>query len=315
MNESNAPEHAYLQRQIAFLHEQGQAPEEIDKRLAQFSQGASVAEIVQSADVPDVFVPHLIKHIEDSDQRATALVEYQAFKQELMELTASARGLLGGVTLYVAVLALVVLALLAAMMTFVLPNMEALYRSVGADLPALTVAIYSVGSGAKGFVGVLLVLAPFVMLGWLLKSTRDGKAAMSMRRVPDRRSARWQLRQNLVRYQLRLMKLWLVRLYCDQGEDLAGSWTHAESTLADYAGADWDEPGGRLREQLATSEAIGTLTEEIAFQIRQALQAYPSVMSRYHVLVRSVVYLVLGLVVGLVVIGTYLPMFKLGATL
>lgn len=88
-----------------------------------------------------------------------------------------------------------------------------------------------------------------------------------------------------------------------------GAW---QAAMDNGKGEDSKAPAGFFAE-LAVAHRAGTLEQELVHQSEDALARFEQALDRARQLFAPIFYLILGLTVGLLVIGIYLPIFKLGA--
>lgn len=93
------------------------------------------------------------------------------------------------------------------------------------------------------------------------------------------------------------------------GDRRQSDWQAAMETAG---GANSKVPEGFFAE-LAVAHRAGALEQELAHQSEDALARFEQALDRARQLFAPIFYVILGLTVGLLVIGIYLPIFKLGA--
>jgi type IV pilus assembly protein PilC len=230
---------------------------------------------------------------------------------------------------YPALLSLVLLALGALLAFFVLPRFAALYKSMGSDLPWLTRALLAVLHGLPWLLAVLLASAG---LAWLW-AARQGPAALRLRlhalilRLPLvgplATEMLWGRAAGALRAQLAAGErvTQALRLAAEGAGNLQLA---ARLSATAQAVAEGSAVSAALHEAgapavLTKLARVGERSGDLAGLCGQAAvlleSRFERRLTRYSAMVEPVMILVAGLVVGVVVVALYLPIFQMGTLL
>lgn len=241
-----------------------------------------------------------------------ALPEVEAgmreFQREVAQAFAPVWQSYRGVTLHFGVVAALGFGMVWVMTTFVLPQMEATYRSFGADLPPITRLALAWGDS----VVVPLVLALLTLAAWWLP--RRVQAAVELRRPP------MPLWLNGLLLGGRQRDLWVAyEIAFARAALRAGFEAGSALELADRYARGWHGRaglwGGEALEQARIAACLGTLPKELRHQLAERWRDLPLRAAERREWVALAVSLLLGLAVAVVLVALYLPIFKISSVM
>jgi type IV pilus assembly protein PilC len=243
------------------------------------------------------------------------------------------RGALIGAMIYPALLITVALSVLAAMVGFVLPKFEDLFKTLQAPLPGSTKALLAIGAFVKGnWWGVLIALAVIVGSTVVYMKSEAGRRALhqAMVRLPGvgrivRAFSVARISRVLgVLVEGRVPLLDALRL------TRASVWSRVYAELVDKAeqslvrgeplySAFTTRPGGvelvtpSVVEALRNAEKSGRLGSVLMSVADHMDEDNDLVVKSLTSIVEPLILIVLGLIVGVVAISMFLPLFDLTA--
>jgi type IV pilus assembly protein PilC len=219
--------------------------------------------------------------------------------------------------------------MLSFLVTYVVPRFGELYSSLNAQLPALTVFMVELGSGARRYILVFLAsLAAFLFLLWRWKSTRKGAERVDrlLLRLPIAGAI-------LIKYQVANFSRVMATLLTGGLPLVSALETAGESLGSIYLAHGVSEAAVRVREgrPLAHSLEERKIFPELAIEMIEvgestgALPAMLTSVAEFYEedvqagltaamsLIEPVILIFMGTIVAFVLISLYLPIFTLGA--
>lgn len=297
----------FFERQVDYLVAAGQSPSEALGRVrALVPEPATDPGHRSTADALDAHLATLRAALGPAlPEVASAL---RAFGAEVSLALVPTWHAWRGLVVHMAMLAFVAFLVAWLMGTFVLPQMEATYRSFGADLPPVTRTVLR---WSDSLALPLLFAAPALLSWWLL---RRAQAASSLRLAPCK-----------ARFALRLLgsggrRLWAAyEITVARAALAAGFEPDAAIDLGLRYGREWHgeeslwTADGIARARLAGR--LGTLAWELDYQKDASWRGVPLGVIERREWVALAASLLLGAAVGLYVIALYLPIFKISSVI
>ena len=262
---------------------------------------------------------------EKSGNLEEVLNRYIAFQR----LAISFKKKLKASLVYPTLLVILVITMLSFLVTYVVPRFGELYSSLNAQLPALTVFMVELGSGARRYILVFLAsLAAFLFLLWRWKSTRKGAERVDrlLLRLPIAGAI-------LIKYQVANFSRVMATLLTGGLPLVSALETAGESLGSIYLAHGVSEAAVRVREgrPLAHSLEERKIFPELAIEMIEvgestgALPAMLTSVAEFYEedvqagltaamsLIEPVILIFMGTIVAFVLISLYLPIFTLGA--
>jgi general secretion pathway protein F len=308
--ESSSGAHRTLERVLGRLYE-GQ------------TFGAALAEHPES--FPTLYVAS-VRASEKTGALGEALARYIAYERQADSL----RKTLVNACIYPAVLLGVGLLVTLFLMGYVVPRFSAIYAEVGSDLPAASRVLLEWGQLIDTHAGLMALLTVGIL----------GAAVYGLSRpVAREKMGKWLTRVPAVGHQLHIYQL--ARLYRMTGMllrggmpavaalQMSGGLLHAGSQSAFSAATQAVREGQSLaqameRNGLTTAVAarmlrvgersgnMGEMMERIASFCDEELARWVAIVTR---LIEPVLMTVIGLVIGVIVVLMYLPIFQLAGSI
>jgi hypothetical protein len=301
-----SPDADFFERQVQYLVATGHHPAEARRRVSVVLPEPNLSLGQHRMDALDSHLAGLTAAIGPTMPQVGAAV--RAFRSQVAVAFAPVWHAHRALALHLSMLALVAWLLAWLMGHFVLPQMEATYRSFGADLPAAT---WFVMRWSDTLILPVLFATPAVLTWWL---ARRARAAVELQRSPvSARFATLLLGSGGMRlwtaYEATLAKAAFdAGLEADAAIDLA----------LDYARG-WHGPKaawsaeGLARARMAGR--LGTLAFELAHQREQNWSELPLRAAERREWLALIASLLLGTAVGFYVIALYLPIFKVSSVM
>jgi type IV pilus assembly protein PilC len=262
---------------------------------------------------------------ERSGNLEEVLARFIAFQR----ITQSFRKKLISSLIYPALLITALVIMLTFLMAFVVPQFAELYRSLNADLPAITVAMLGIGTAIRHYYYVILAVLFAIIVGGGLwaRSERGSRILDALRyRVPVFGPV-W------MKYQIAMFSRTLATLLSG-GLPLVPSLETASHSINSFKVAESvDHASRRVREgrslsfSLEETEFFPDLAVEMV-EVGESTGALPAMLNSVAEfyeedvqtalaaalqLIEPVILIFMGLTVALVLISLYLPIFSLGA--
>jgi general secretion pathway protein F len=299
----------------------------LDRILARLYEGQTLAAAVAEhpATFPDLYVAS-VRASERTGALREALTRYIAYQEQADSL----RKTLVNACIYPAVLLVAGLLVTLFLMGYVVPRFSSIYEDVGTDLPLASRLLLKWGQLIDAHAGLVVVAALAALIG----------AAYGVRRPAVRKAAgAWVARIPSIGRQLHVYQLarlyrtvgMLVRggmpavpaLRMSSGVVLAASRAaYAAATRAVSEGqsiADAMESNGlttpvaaRMLRVGERSGNMGEMMERIADFCDEELARWVAVMTR---LIEPVLMIVIGLIIGVIVVLMYFPIFQLAGSI
>jgi general secretion pathway protein F len=308
--ESQADKQAVLRRLVAALRD---------------GQRLSVAMAAQRAVFPDLYVG-LIQAAERTSDLPATLRRYIAY-QERFDLV---RNKLISASIYPAILIIVGAGVTLFLLGYVVPRFAIVYQGSDRPLPWLTTAMLATGRWtAAHATGVGLTALALVVLAFVLGKDfiRRGGLRLILDRVPH-------VREQVRTYELSRLYLTLGMLL-DGGITAVGALRTTESLVSPHRRAALAEARREIENGRAFSEALerhgfttpislrmlrtGEASGQLGAMLNQSAAFYDGDVSRFidrfTRAVEPILMAVIGLVVGVVVVLLYMPIFDLADTL
>src|SRR5260370_384356 len=221
------------------------------------------------------------------------------------------------------------LVMLTFLMTYVVPQFAELYATMGANLPAITVVMLGIGTTIRNYYYVILaILVVLAVAGWVwVRSERGSRTLDAIRYHLPVFGPIW------MKYQVAMFSRTLATLLSG-GLPLVPSLETASQSINSYKIAQSVEhPSKRLPEgralafSLEETEVFPDLAIEMV-EVGESTGALPAMLnavaeffeedvqnalSAALQLIEPIILIFMGVVVALVLISLYLPIFSLGA--
>jgi type IV pilus assembly protein PilC len=262
-------------------------------------------------------------------ERSGNLEEVLARFIAFQKITQSFRKKLISSLIYPALLVSALLVMLTFLMAYVVPQFAELYRSLNADLPAITVFMLGVGTSIRHYYYVILAVLVAIVVGGGLwaRSQRGSRLLDAVRyRIPIF-GAVW------MKYQISMFSRMLATLLSG-GLPLVPSLETASHSINSFKiSQSVDHASRRVREgrslsfSLEETEFFPDLAIEMV-EVGESTGALPAMLNSVAEfyeedvqtalaaalqLIEPVILIFMGLTVALVLISLYLPIFSLGA--
>ena len=210
-----------------------------------------------------------------------------------------------GLLAYVSLLGGIMLAVLLLFVQAVLPQFESLYGGFGHHLPHLTAFVV----GALGNI-VLLAVPILIVVGlWII--ALSARRILRLRRMPGG----WTFLVPIVGSPLHAFRDWLRATLVDALVSAGLAHDDAISASAEVVGARKSATARKMDACLAAASKLDTFDQELEFWRAQLETEMLTRLVRARDILGVTVQLLLGLVVALLVIAVYLPIFSLGSAL
>lgn len=230
--------------------------------------------------------------------------------------------------IYPSFLVVMVISLFIFLITFVVPRFAQLYDQLGTQLPSLTLFLLAVGKNAQHYgiyIGILLALIIYLIVRW----TRTDSGASFVDRV---RIATPGLGQVWLKYQVGLFSRTLATLLTGglplvpSLETAARSIESRQISRAVYASVESVREGRGLATSLEETKVFPELSVEM-IEVGESTGALPAMLNSVAEffeedvqtqlgalmsLIEPVILVVMGVVVVIILIALYMPIFSLG---
>ena len=211
----------------------------------------------------------------------------------------------GGLYLYVTLISSAVLIILVLFTVFIIPQFSLMFDAFGMDLPGLTRLLMD------SLVQWLLVGALFLLAAVLFSVSKMAKGVFALRRDPGS----WLIRFPLFSRAMKAFDLWMHVLVF---ELLLRSGASAETLRSEVSGLVHgdrkrsDAEQERVRQliaRLTAAQALGTVDDELEYWDSRYESDLTLTLDRSRSMLGFGIQIALGLIVGAVVVGLYLPIF------
>jgi general secretion pathway protein F len=299
----------------------------LDRILARLYEGQTLAAAIAEhpASFPDLYVAS-VRASEKTGALREALTRYIAYQQQADAL----RKTLVNACIYPAVLLVAGLLVMLFLMGYVVPRFSSIYEDVGTELPFASRLLLEWGQLIDAHAGLVIVLAVAAVAGAIYGMSRRAFRAAAgawLARIPS-------IGRQLHVYQLaRLYRTtgMLVRggmpavpaLRMSSGVVMAGSRAaYAAATQAVIEGQSIAEAmdrnglttpvAARMLRVGERSGNMGEMMERIADFFDEELARWVAVVTR---LIEPVLMIVIGLIIGVIVVLMYFPIFQLAGSI
>ena len=294
---------------------------------AELKSGASFSDAMKSCE--GAFLPETVAFVRAGEETGRLAVALQA-----LGVDSNRRGLIRSAIwnalAWPMVIASVVVLALMVLMIFVVPSFKQVFTSFGADLPGLTLLVMQVSDLVVEYWWLAAILIVALVVGWPLLRRKVPAAANAAEAVVANLpvigaflrgtfQARFASMLSAVSAEPRLFAAALAHLRTNTGNLHLGSWlAPVERALA--AGDSMAEAVRKAAEvprRVAMMIDLGMRSGDVPGALAQIEEwsdtEFMRTLPRFEQKVLLMAYLVLGVVVALIVIAMYLPIFKLGS--
>jgi type IV pilus assembly protein PilC len=262
-------------------------------------------------------------------ERSGNLEEVLARYISFQRVTGTFRKKLLSSLVYPALLVTALTVMLTFLMTYVVPQFAALYGSLGADLPSITVFMLGIGTTIQNYYYVILgILVAVIVGGWFwLRSERGRRALDALRYRLPLFGPIW------MKYQVAMFSRTLATLLTG-GLPLVPSLETASQSINSFKIA---QSVGHAGKRVREGQSLSASLEETDFfpdlaiemiEVGESTGALPAMLNSVAEffeedvqnaltaslqLIEPVLLLIMGVTVAFVLISLYLPIFSLGA--
>jgi hypothetical protein len=299
---STTPE--FIERQRLFLRRAGLTPQDIDARLIA-TLGETAGATSQRHDALSEFL------LQFRDELGTAFTEVDVALQELKHAAATTlrpvRNAFRSIAIHAALI--VGLAVFLISVSSILTTFKITYQTFGAELPTLTSWILKpIYSNVVLWLSVAGVFALF----WQIRRMREW-TMLERPGVGLWSEWLWQMAGLGAFWHVQVLAI--VRAACRSGMKVEAALETARRIVVAWSGLSGpvDKVLAELRGPVSAAEDLGTLDAELVFQIEDRWRQLPAHMLERGELLALGVNVVLGILIGILVVALYLPLFKLAS--
>jgi type IV pilus assembly protein PilC len=306
---------AFLARQLNFLRANGSTPDDATAVLAREVGGEETqrAAALSTTTPQNRILAAMHAHTDalglSHDEVDTRFLH---FVDNMQALKRVASGTLRGTPFYLASIAAIGTFITSILLIFVIPQFEAIFKGFGAELPALTRFVIDWSKAAP-----LLFILLIGGIAWLALENRAFQRIMRDGAIPDWYSWRFPLMGEVNRRFFDLVHVWLADLGLqahgtpERALDAAGRVLRDVSQKLTLDGNDRSS----LQSDLSLSAKLGTLQRELSFRSDYLVVDLPAMTQEHLRHTTLLLQIAICVIVGIVVIAMYLPIFKLASVI
>ncbi len=294
---------------------------------AELKRGASFSDAMKACE--GAFEPETVAFVRAGEDAGRLAVALQA-----LSVDCNRRGLIrsaiGNALAWPMVIAAVVVLALMVLMVFVVPSFKQVFTSFGADLPGLTLLVMNASDVVVELWWLAAILVVVLVVGWPFLRRKvpavANAAEAAVANLPvfgaflrGTFQARFASLLSAVSAEPRLFAAALAHLRTNNGNLYLSGWlVPVERALAAGEGmADAVRKAAEVPRRVAMMIDMGVRSGDVPGALAQIEEwsdtEFMRALPRFEQKVLLMAYLVLGVVVALIVIAMYLPIFKLGS--